>query len=175
MGFSVTITSSIILIVLLALSSTFLITIFQGLKEILYIADEYVNRGREKIDVALQLEVHPINATSLNITIKNIGSRVVFFKSQSGYKWNTIILSYGNSSFWTSYPIENYDILEVRVSGTNYIFTPDNHSYIDAGEEALVFLSIPSGAPEIPLNGLVSVVFVTHYGVTAKGEAVRTQ
>ncbi len=175
MGFSVTITSSIILIVFLALSSMFLITVFQSLKEILYTAEEYVNREREKLDIALQLEVHPINATSCNITIENIGSKVIFFENQSEYKWNTIILSYGNNSFWVSYPIEDYDILEVRVSGTNYVFTPDNHSYIDAGEEAHIFLSIPSGAPEIPLNGLVSVVFVTHYGVTAKGEAVRTQ
>lgn len=175
MGFSVTITSSIILIVLLVTSSTFMITVFQGLKEISYIAEDYVNRKREKLDVALQLEVYPINATSCNVTVKNVGSKTIFFEDQAGYKWNTIILSYGNNSFWTSYSIENYDILEVRVSGTNYVFTPNSHNYTEAGEEARIFFSIPDGAPEIPLNGLVSVVFVTHYGVVARGEAVREQ
>lgn len=175
MGFSVTITSSIILIVLFALSTSFLVTIFQGLKEISYIAEDYARKEREKLDVALQLEVYPINATSCDITVKNVGSRTVFFEGQAGFKWNTIILSYGNSSFWTTYHIEDYVISEVRVSGTNYTFSLEKHSYIETGEEAHIFFSIPEGAPEIPLNGLVSVVFVSHYGVVAKAEAVREQ
>jgi len=175
MGFSVTITSSIILIVLFTLSTSFLITVFQGLKEISYIAEEHVNQGREKLDVDLQLEVYPLNGTSCAITVKNVGSRTVFFEDQRGFKWNTIIVSYGNSSFWISYPIENYTISEVKVSGTSYTFTPESHRYIETGEEASIVFSIPAGVPEIPLNGLVSVVFVSHYGVVAKGEAVRQQ
>lgn len=175
MGFSITITSSIILIVLLAISSSFLITIFQGLKEISFMAKEYVSREREKFDVALQLTVDSVNATSCNITVKNTGAKVIFLKNQTGFKWNTIILSYVSDSLWRSYPIEEYEIIEVRVSGTNYTFTPDNHSFINSGEEARFSFNIPDGAPEIPLQGLVSVVFVTHYGVSAKGEAVREQ
>jgi archaellum component FlaF (FlaF/FlaG flagellin family) len=175
MGFSVTITSSIVLIVVLALSSSFLITIFQGLKEISYTVKEYISREGEKLDVALQLTVDSVNATSCNITIKNVGSRVIFLKKQEGFNWNTIILSYGNSSFWFSYLIEEYEILKIKVSGTDYTFTPDNHSFINCGEEATVSFSIPNDAPEIPLNGLVSVVFVTHHGVEARTEGVRTQ
>lgn len=173
MGFSITITSSIILIVLLAISSSFLITIFQGLKEISYLAKDYVNREREKFDIALSLTVDSVNATSCNITVRNIGAKVIFLENQTGFKWNTIILSYLSDSAWRSYPIEEYEIVEVRVSGTDYTFNPDSHSFINPGEEALFTFNIPDGAPEIPLQGLVSVVFVTHYGVSATGETVR--
>ncbi|MEM3578929.1 MAG: hypothetical protein QXL54_01740 [Candidatus Bathyarchaeia archaeon] len=175
MGFSVTITSSIVLIVIFALSFSFLITIFQGLKEIFYVAEEYVSYERRKLNVALQLEVHPINSTSCAITVKNVGSQTVFFEDQSGFKWNTIIVSYGNNSFWTTCHIEDYIITEVKVSGKNYVFTLENHYYIETGEEAHIIFNIPKEAPEIPLNGLVSVVFVSHYGVIAKAEAVREQ
>lgn len=175
MGFSVTITSSIIFIVMFTLSTSFLVTVFQNLREMSYVAEQYVSHEREKLDVALQLEINSLNATACNFTVKNVGSQTVFFKDQAGFKWNTVVLSYGNSSFWTTYQIEDYTILEVRVSGTGYTFTLENHPYIEAGEEARILFNLPEGAPEIPLNGLVSVVFVTHYGVTAKAEAVRTQ
>lgn len=175
MGFSVTITSSIILIVLFTLSASLLITVFQGLKETSHVAREHISQEREKLDVSLKLEVLPLNATTCTLTVKNLGSRTIFFEGQSGFKWNTVIVSYGNDLFWTTYPIENYTILEVRVSETSYVFQPEKHPYIEAGEEAQIIFSLPEGAPEIPLNGLVSVVFATHYGVAAKAEAVRTQ
>lgn len=175
MGFSVTITSSIVLIVFLALSSSFLIAVFQGIKEISCTVKDYAYHERERFDAALQLTVDSVNATSCNITVKNTGSNVIFFKDQNEFRWNTIILSYGNNSLWRSYPIEEYEILEVKVSGTNHTFDIENHSFLNAGEEAKISFHIPNGAPEIPLQGLVSVVFVTHYGVTAKAEAIREQ
>jgi len=174
MGFSVTITSSIILIVLFTLSVSFMVAIFQNLKEMSAIAEQYVSQEREKLDVALRLEIESLNVTSCVFTVKNLGSRTIFFKDQAGFKWNTVIFSYGNSTFWTSYQIEDYTILEVKVSGTSYTFTPGSHPYIEAGEEAHILFKLPEGAPEIPLGGLASVVFVTHYGVTTKAEAVRT-
>lgn len=175
MGFSVTITSSIILIVFLTLSSSFLIEVFQGLKEISYAARDYLDRERQKLDVALQLTVDSVNAATCNITVRNTGSKVIFLKGQGGFNWSTIILSYGNNSFWFSYSVENYEILEVKVSETNYTFDAASHSFISPGEEAKISFNIPDDAPEIPVNGLVSVVFVTHYGVEACAEAVRTQ
>ncbi|MEM2971269.1 MAG: hypothetical protein QW270_02460 [Candidatus Bathyarchaeia archaeon] len=175
MGFSTTITSSIILIVLLAISSSFLITIFQGLKEISYMAKEYVTREREKFDVALELTVDVINATSCNITVRNIGAKVIFLENQTGFEWNTIILSYFDGSAWRSYPIEEYQVLEIKVSNTSYTFNPDKHNFINPGEEALFTFNIPDGAPEIPVGSLVSVVFVTHYGVKTCAEDVRTE
>ncbi|MEM1539415.1 MAG: hypothetical protein QXW82_07335 [Candidatus Bathyarchaeia archaeon] len=173
MGFSVTITSSIVLIAILAISTSFLITFFQGLRDLSYLAKEYTRLEREKLDVALNLTVDSIGATTCNITVANKGSKVIILKGQEGFKWNTIILSYEDGSVWRSYPIEQYEILEVKVSGANYTFNPESHVFINPGEEAKIAFSIPNGAPEIPHQGLVTVVFVTHYGVAAMTEAVR--
>ncbi|MCS7115129.1 MAG: hypothetical protein RMJ15_05095 [Nitrososphaerota archaeon] len=173
MGFSVTITSSIILIAVLAISTSFLAAFFQGLKDLSYLAKEYTRLEREKLDVAFELKVDSVNATTCNITVVNKGSRAIILKDQGDFKWNTIILSYGDGSVWRSYLIEHYEILEVKVSGTDYAFNLENHGFLNPGEEAKISFSIPYGAPEIPPQGLVSIVFVTHYGVAAKKEAVR--
>lgn len=175
MGFSVTITSSILLIVFLAISSSFLATIFQGIKEISCTTEEYLRSEREKFDVALQLTVDSVNATTCNITVKNTGSKAIFLQRQSNFTWTTIILSYGNSSYWLSYPIEESEVLEVKVSGTDHVFPVESHIFIEAGEEAKISFHIPEKVPEIPLNSVVSVIVATHYGVIAKAEAVREQ
>jgi len=175
MGFSVTLASSIVLIGLLILFASFAVAVFQGFRELSYVANEYISREREKLDVELQLKVEAVNATSCNVTIENTGCKTIFLRSQNGFEWNTIILSYGNTSQWQSYPIEEYEVSEVKVSGTNYTFDPDSHSFVNPGERARISFSVPSGAPEIPVQGLVSVVFASHYGVTARAEAVREQ
>lgn len=172
MGFSVTITSSIVLIVIFALATSFLVTIFQGVRIVSNAAGEYMRLEREKFETALQLKVDSANATTCTLTLKNVGSKVIVLRSQNGFNWNTIILSYGNSSHWRSYAIENYEVLTVRVSETNYTFNPAIHPFINPGEEAEIFLQIPNGAPEIPSQGLVSVAFVTHCGVVARAEAI---
>lgn len=173
MGFSVTLASAIVLIGFLAIFASFTTALFQGIKELSYVAEDYVSRERERIDVNLQLAVDAVDAASCNVTVKNIGSKTVFLKSQNGFSWNTIMMSYGNSSQWQSYPIEEYEILEIKVSGTNSSFNPTSHSYVNSGEEVRVAFTIPSGAPEIPVQAVVSVAFASHYGVTASGEAVR--
>lgn len=168
MGFSVTIASAIILIGLLVTFSSGSVVVFQGLKEISYAAKDYFNRERERLDVQLQLEVEAVNASSCNITVKNMGCKTIFLRSQNGFQWNTILLSYINNSGWQSYMIEQYDILEVKVSNTSYSFNSSSHNFINPGEEALISFNIPAEAPE----GVVSVAFATHYGVTAKAEGV---
>ncbi len=173
MGFSVTLASAIVLIGLLAIFASFTTALFQGIKELSYIAKDYVSREREKIDVNLQLTVDAVNATSCNVTVKNTGSKAIFLKNQNGFSWNTIMMSYGNSSQWQSYPIENYEIIDIKVSGTNSSFNPTSHSYVNSGEEVHLAFSIPNGASEIPEQAVVSVTFASHYGVTASGEAVR--
>lgn len=175
MGFSVTIASSVILIGMIAIFTCVSVAVFYGLKEISYAANDYLSREREKLDVKLELNVTSVNATSCDIVVKNTGCKTVFLQSQNGFQWNTIVFSYGNNSQWRSYPIEQYEILEIKVSGTNNSFSPDNHSFINPGEEAKISFSIPEGAPEIPLYGVVSVTFVTHYGVTANSRTVRQQ
>jgi len=175
MGFSVTIASSVILIGMIAIFTSVSVATFYGLKEITYAINDYLSREREKRDVRVELNVTSVNATSCDIIVKNTGRRTVFLQSQNGFQWNTIVFSYGNESYWRSYPIEQYQVLEVRVSGTNSSFNPDDHSFINPGEEAEISFSIPERAPEIPLGGVVSVTFVTHYGVTADIRAVRQQ
>jgi archaellum component FlaF (FlaF/FlaG flagellin family) len=173
MGFSVTLASAIVLIGFLAIFASFTTALFQGIKELSCVAEDYVDREREKIDVNLQLTVDAISATSCNVTVKNLGSKTVFLKSQDGFSWNTIMMSYGNGSQWRSYSIEDYQILAVKVLGTNSSFNAASHSYVNSGEEVHLTFSIPSGAPEIPAQAVVSVTFASHYGVTASGEAVR--
>lgn len=173
MGFSVTIASSVILIGLLAAFTSVSVAVFQGLKELSYATKEYFNRERERLDVQLQLKVEAVNATSFNITVKNTGCKTIFLRSQNGFQWNTILLSYENNSHWHSYMIEQYEVLEVKVSNTSCSFNSSSHNFINPGEEALISFNIPAGAPEIPIQGVVSVAFATHYGVTSKAEGVR--
>jgi archaellum component FlaF (FlaF/FlaG flagellin family) len=173
MGFSVTLASAIVLIGLLALFASFTAALFQGVKELSYVAEDYVNRERERIDVNLQLTIDAVDATSCNATVKNVGSKTVFLKSQNAFNWNTVLMSYGNSSQWQSHSIENYQIITVKVSGTNSSFNPASHSYMNSGEEVHLSCSLPNGAPEISVGSIVSVTFASHYGVTASGEAVR--
>jgi archaellum component FlaF (FlaF/FlaG flagellin family) len=172
MGFSVTLASAIVLIGFIAIFASFTTALSQGVNELSTIAHEYVNRERDRIDVQLQLTVDAVTASSCSVTVKNTGSKVVFLKSQNGFKWNTLMVAYGTGSQWQSYPIEEYEILAVRVSGTNSTFNPETHSYVNSGEEVRLVFNIPSGAPEIPSGSVVSVTFASHYGVTASGEGV---
>lgn len=77
MGFSVTITSSIILIAILAISVSFLAAFFQGLRDLSYLAKEYTRLEREKLDVALNLTVDSVGAMGCNITVANKGSKAL--------------------------------------------------------------------------------------------------
>jgi archaellum component FlaF (FlaF/FlaG flagellin family) len=171
-GFSVTLASAIVLIGFIAIFASFTTALSQGVNELSTIAHEYVNREREKIDVQLQLSVDNVTASSCTVTVQNSGSKTIFLRSQNGYKWNTLMVAYGTGSQWQSYSIEEYDILAVRISGTNTTFNPTAHSYLNSGEEASLTFDIPAGAPEIPLGAVVSVTFASHYGVTASEEGV---
>jgi archaellum component FlaF (FlaF/FlaG flagellin family) len=173
MGFSVTIASSIVLIGLLVIFTSVSVALFQGLSEISTVAGEYLNREREMLNVKLEVEVNGVNADSCNITLKNKGGKTIFLREQNGFQWNTIVFSYMNNSHWLSYTIEKYTVLAVKVSGTNASFDVSSHKFINPGEEALIHFEIPDGAPEIPLQAVVSVAFATHYGVAAEDRGVR--
>lgn len=172
MGFSVTLASAIVLIGFLAVYASFTTALFQGVNELSCFANEYVNHEREKIDVHLQLTVDALTASSCTVTVKNTGSKTIFLKSQDGFKWNTLMVAYGTGSQWQSYSIEEYEVLAVRVSGTNSTFNPNTHNYINSGEEASITFNIPANAPEIQSGAVVLVTFASHYGVTASGEGV---
>lgn len=174
MGFSVTISTSIILIGLIVLFSSASVAIIQGAREITCVVDDYLAREREKLDVRLELQIESVYARNCTFTVKNLGCKTIFLRSQNGFQWNTIAFSYGKSQEeWRSYLIEDYSVLKVRVSGTNITFGPI-HSFINPGEEARIVFSVPNGAPDIPVDGIATVAFVTHYGVVARAEGARS-
>jgi archaellum component FlaF (FlaF/FlaG flagellin family) len=173
MGFSVTITSCIVLIGLIAAFTSVSVAVFQGLKDIYAITKDYLDREKSRLDVGLVLKIEAINPTSCDITVKNTGSKTIFLKDQNGFQWNTIVLSYENNANWLSYTIEEYEVITIKVSNTSYSFDLASHKCINPGEEALISFQIPDGAPEIPLDAVVSIAFATHYGVTAEARGVR--
>lgn len=172
MGFSVTIASSIVFIGIMVAFVSASTTMFNGFREIHNAASAYLEQEKERLDVRVDLEVNSINDRSLNITVKNIGSKTIFLKIQNGFQWNTIVVSYENNSQWRSYNIEDYTVSEIRASGTDTTFDTESHSFINPGEEALILFTVPEDAPNIPSNGVVVVAFVTHYGTVALKEAV---
>jgi archaellum component FlaF (FlaF/FlaG flagellin family) len=173
MGFSVTIAASIVLIGIIAALASISTALVYSFGQLNKAASDYLVREQERLDVRLELENVTLNATSCNVTVRNLGSKTIFLTSQNRFQWNSMIISYEADSSWHSYLIENYKILEVKVSGTDATFNATMHSFINPGEEALVSFSIPQGAPDIPSSGVVNVVFVTHYGTSVTKEAVR--
>jgi archaellum component FlaF (FlaF/FlaG flagellin family) len=151
MGFSVTIASSIVLIGIIAAFVTVSTTLFYSFKELNKATSDYLEREQERLDARLDLEVNSVNATSCNVTVKNLGSKTIFLTSQNGFQWNSMIISYDANSSWHSYLIENYEILEVKVSNTTTTFNATTHSFINPGEEAQISISVPQ-APLIFLR-----------------------
>jgi archaellum component FlaF (FlaF/FlaG flagellin family) len=173
MGFSVVMASSIVLIGIIAALASVSTVLLYSFGQLNQATSDYLAREQERFDVRLELNVSSINATSCNVTVKNIGSKTIFLTKQNGFRWNTVIVSYENNSIWHSYSIENYTILEIGVSGTDVTFNVSTHNFINPGEEAQISFSIPKDALDIPLNSVVDVVFATYYGITAEKEAVR--
>ncbi|HDQ06568.1 MAG TPA: hypothetical protein ENN36_07600 [Candidatus Bathyarchaeota archaeon] len=173
MGFSVTIASSIVFIGLMVAFVSMSTAMFYGVREINNAASDYLAQEKERLDVRVGLEVNSVTDRSVNVTVKNIGCKTIFLKSQNGFQWNTIVVSYENNSEWRSYDIEDYTVSEIRASGTDTTFDTVSHSFVNPDEEALILFTVPEDASDIPSNGVVVVVFVTHYGTVALKEAVR--
>ncbi len=169
MGLSTPLASAILLLALLTSAGLFIGAMIQmtiGLRELLYAQGEW---ERTQLEVELRLRIESIGVRYVNFTIENIGSRVIFLHSEEDYRWNTIIIAYRGRS----YPIEDYRVLEIEVSGAGKTFDPQEHPYIAPGEEALIHVELPDGAPDISLGETVLVLFASHYGVTAADEGVR--
>src|SRR5208282_1425849 len=175
MGVSVVLASFIVLIGFLAIFSSVSTGFFTGMKDLTLAANNYMNNQKDEFNTQIQLTVDSISGTTCEVTIKNIGSTTIFMQNSDGFDWNTIILSYGNSSQWHSYAIEGYEILAVEISGTNTTFNLATHNFINPGEQMSISLSIRSGATEISAQDVASITFPSYYGVTASGEAVMGQ
>jgi len=168
MGFSVTISSAIILISLIAVGGTISGAMLYASFIILPEVNTYVETQRTMLDIQLDLSIDSISDRSCVIKVSNTGSRTIFM--EGGHN-NTIIISYGAT--WRPFLVEDYNVTEIKVSGTNSIFDLDSHRYINPGEEAMIEIYIPSYAPAIPLDATVIVVFASHYGVSTQAEGVR--
>ena len=168
MGFSVTISSAIILISLIAVGGTISGALLYASFIILPEINMYVETQRTMLNIQLDLSIENISNSSCNITVSNTGSRTIFM---GGGHNNTIIISYGTP--WRTFIVEDYTVLEIKVSGTTSTFDPDSHRYINPGEEARIEINIPSNAPDIQSGDTVIVVFASHYGVSTQAEGVR--
>ena len=173
MGVSVVLASFIVLIGFLAIFSTVSTAFFTGMKDLSFAANDYITHQKDKINTQIQLTIDSISGTTCEFTVKNTGSKTIFMQNSNGFNWDTIILSYGNGSQWHSYTIDGYQILQVKVSGTNTTFNLSNHNFINPGEQTSISLNIPSNAPEISVQDVVSITFASYDGITASGEAVR--
>jgi len=173
MGFSVTIASAIVLIGMVVLFGSLSAVLVYSLNVLSDTAREYLRHERDKLDVKLELEVETINQDSCIINVKNPGSKTIFLIEQEDFQWNTIMISYQNNSHWLSYVIEDYTVLEVKITDTQTSFDPANHGFINPGEEARISFDLPAEAPMIPNKATVIIVFASHYGVTAQAEGER--
>lgn len=167
MGFSVTIASTIVLIGLIAFAGATTASMLYTLNDLTTLTNTL---ARQKLDVRIELDVINVSASTVHFYVKNTGSETIFLKNGS-FNWNSVIVAY-NNSVWHSYLIDDFAVLEIKVQGSNVSFNLSTHRFINPGEEAELGVTLPDGAPEIP-NGVVLIIFVSHYGVSAMEEGVR--
>jgi len=167
MGFSVTISSAIILISLIAVGGTLSGAMLYASFIIIPEVNTYVETQRTMLDIQIDLAIESISDQSCLIKVSNTGSRTIFM---GGGHNNEIIISYG--ALWSPFLVEDYEVLEIKVSGTSSIFDLESHRYINPGEEASIRIHIPLDAPDIQSGDTVIVVFASHYGVSTQAEGV---
>jgi len=172
MGLSITIASAVVLIGWIvfvgAVSTAMLRTMNEVGLQINSSSDDKI-----RLSVQLRLSINAIENRTLNFTVSNTGSREVFLRNET-YAWNTAILTYNNTD-WKTYVIENYTILMINATGTDESFDLSTHHSIKPGEQALINIQLPTSAPDILTNSVVTVVFVTHYGASARQEVFVSQ
>ena len=169
MGFSVAAASAVILIGLITFVGVTTASLFYAINQLTILLNTLPNQD---LDVQIELDRVNINASFVQFYVKNTGSKIIFLKNQD-FNWNTVIIAYRNNT-WHSYLIEDYTVSEIKVQNSTVSFNVSTHMYINPGEEAKIIVSLPADAPNIPINGTVIVVFISHYGVSAMKEGVRT-
>ena len=168
MGFSVAAASAVILIGLITFIGVVTASLLYAINQLTITLNTLPNRD---LDVQIELDRVNINASLVQFYVKNKGSKTIFLKNQD-FNWNSVIIAYRNNT-WHSYLIEDYTVSEIKVQNSTVSFNPSIHTYINPGEEAKIIVSLPADAPNIPTNGTVIIVFISHYGVSAMKEEVR--
>ncbi|MBC7112727.1 MAG: hypothetical protein H5T34_01675 [Candidatus Methanomethyliales bacterium] len=164
-GFSSVIGGAIILISLISImGATFLSLSFLS-KESVEAMRQTLQVEKVRVETSLELSVISIENASLTALVRNKGSTTVFLEPG----WNDVIVSYQAYDGWRTC-LANFNA-SVRVSGSEVFFQSD-HNFINPGEEAVLDVWLPEGAPEILNGSVVRVVFASHYGVSAVGEGL---
>lgn len=171
MGLSITIASAVVLIGWIVFVGAVSTAMLRTMDEV----GLQINSSDDKIrlSVQLQLSITAIQDRTLNFTVSNTGSREIFLRNET-FAWNTAILTYNNTD-WKTYVIENYTILMINATGTDESFDLSTHHSIKPGEQALINIQLPTSAPDILANSVVTVVFATHYGASARQEVFVNQ
>ncbi|RLE48502.1 MAG: hypothetical protein DRJ18_01870 [Candidatus Methanomethylicota archaeon] len=173
MGFSVSLSSAIVIMSLTVFLIFSAAILFVDWLEFYAVEREYSGRLRCKLDALIELEISGIYNNSVNLLVRNVGARTIFLV-MGNYSWCSVVISYyDDGGVWRSYLIDDYGVLWVRVSSSNVTFSFESHSYINPGEEALIEVYLPNGASRIPVGSVVIAVFATHYGTVASAEGVR--
>ncbi|MCD6538155.1 hypothetical protein J7L18_06045 [Candidatus Bathyarchaeota archaeon] len=168
MGFSVVAASAVILIGLITFIGVVTASLLYAINQLTITLNTLPNRD---LDAQIELDRVNINASLVQFYVKNKGSKTIFLKNQD-FNWNSVIIAYRNNT-WHSYLIEDYTVSEIKVQNSTVSFNPSTHAYINPGEEAKIIVSLPADAPNIPTNGTVIIVFISHYGASAMKEEVR--
>jgi hypothetical protein len=166
-GLSVSIASAIVLvgwIAFIGAISTALLTTMNSVGSLV----NSTSSDDIKLTVQLGLRIASVESRSVNFSVINQGSKDVFLRNET-FAWNSVIITY-NSTDWQTYLIENYTVLNISATGTNESFDITSHQSIKPGEQALIEIDLPSGAPDILIGSVVNVVFASHYGVSARQE-----
>jgi len=166
-GLSVSIASAIVLIGWIAFIgaiSTALLTTMNSVGSLV----NSTSNDDIKLTVQLGLRITSVENRAVNFSVTNQGSKDVFLRNET-FAWNSVIITYNNTD-WQTYLIENYTVLDISATGTNESFDITSHQSIKPGEQALIEIDLPSGAPDILIGSVANVVFASHYGVSARQE-----
>jgi len=168
MGLSVSIASAIVFVGWIAVAGAISTSILYAMNTLGTMVNS-TSDEKIKLGVQLELNITSIDAREINFSVINAGSREIFLRNATSV-WNSVIICYNNSGQQT-YLIDNYTVLSISVIGTNVSFDPASHACIKPGEEASIEVELPSGAIyPILETSVVTVVFASHYGVSAVQE-----
>lgn len=168
MSLSNTITASIVLIGVLALIGSATVSLMAVLNGYISVWTGVTEAERVRLDIRLQLSITNVGDRTVEATVRNTGSRTIFLTPG----WNDVIIAYNASGDWKPF-LSSFTVVEIRVADSECSFQPSTHPYVNPGEEAVIIVQLPDGAPDILSGSPIIAVFVSHYGVSAVAEAVK--
>jgi predicted RecA/RadA family phage recombinase len=165
-GSSSIVSGSIVLIGLLMFTAALSLSLYSFAEGSVDTLKHALDAEKMRVGTSLELTVLDVGERNVTALVRNTGSTTVFLKPG----WNDLIVYYSAGGQQLSY-LAAFNAT-VRVTGSQTIFSSE-HNFINPGEEAVVVAKLPESAPDILSGSTVVVVFASHYGVSAVGEAVK--